>query len=115
MSAAGPRWCWGSGRRPSSSPPSATTRRAWPPATRCAPIPCPCATRAPGRSGCDHRRPERGVSVADVYGRADGARLAALVAALADGTLALDLVVRTTRHTSPMRGGRARESIDDEV
>jgi NADPH:quinone reductase len=35
--------------------------------------------------------PERGVAVADVYVRADGARLAALVAALADGRLAVHL------------------------
>ena len=33
--------------------------------------------------------PERGVTVADVYVRADGARLAALVAALGDGLLSL--------------------------
>ena len=33
--------------------------------------------------------PERGVTVANVYVRADGARLAALVAALADGLLSL--------------------------
>jgi NADPH:quinone reductase-like Zn-dependent oxidoreductase len=37
----------------------------------------------------DPPRPERGVTVADVYVRADGARLAALVAALVDGTLSL--------------------------
>jgi NADPH:quinone reductase-like Zn-dependent oxidoreductase len=35
----------------------------------------------------DPPRPERGVTVADVYVRADGVRLAALVAALADGML----------------------------
>jgi NADPH:quinone reductase-like Zn-dependent oxidoreductase len=39
----------------------------------------------------DPPRPERGVTVADVYVRADGARLAALVAALADGVLSLHL------------------------
>jgi NADPH:quinone reductase-like Zn-dependent oxidoreductase len=39
----------------------------------------------------DPPRPERGVTVADVYVRADGARFAALVAALADGTLSLHL------------------------
>ena len=39
----------------------------------------------------DAPRPERGVTVADVYVRADGARLAALVAALADGMLSLHL------------------------
>jgi hypothetical protein len=39
----------------------------------------------------DPPRPERGVTVADVYVRADGARLAALVAALADGLLSLHL------------------------
>src|SRR3954463_3650061 len=39
----------------------------------------------------DPPRPERGVTVADVYVRADGAQLAALVAALADGTLSLHL------------------------
>jgi hypothetical protein len=33
--------------------------------------------------------PERGVAVADVYVRADGARLAGLVAALAQGRLSL--------------------------
>jgi hypothetical protein len=33
--------------------------------------------------------PERGVTVADVYVRADGARLAALVTALADGLLSV--------------------------
>ena len=33
--------------------------------------------------------PERGVTVADVYVRADGARLAALVATLAQGLLSL--------------------------
>jgi NADPH:quinone reductase-like Zn-dependent oxidoreductase len=33
--------------------------------------------------------PERGVTVADVYVRADGARLSALVAALAEGLLSL--------------------------
>jgi NADPH:quinone reductase-like Zn-dependent oxidoreductase len=36
-------------------------------------------------------RPERGVTVADVYVRADGPRLGALVAALADGPLSLHL------------------------
>jgi NADPH:quinone reductase-like Zn-dependent oxidoreductase len=35
--------------------------------------------------------PERGITVANVYVRADGARLAALVAALADGLLSLQL------------------------
>ena len=39
----------------------------------------------------DPPRPERGVTIADVYVRADGARLAALVAALADGMLSLHL------------------------
>src|SRR6059058_1739151 len=39
----------------------------------------------------DPPRPERGVTVDDVYVRADGARLAALVAALADGMLSLRL------------------------
>src|SRR5438874_7715145 len=39
----------------------------------------------------DPPRPERGVTVADVYVRADGARLAALVASLADGMLSLHL------------------------
>jgi NADPH:quinone reductase-like Zn-dependent oxidoreductase len=39
----------------------------------------------------DPPRPERGVRVADVYVRADGARLAALVAALADGMLSLQV------------------------
>ena len=39
----------------------------------------------------DPPRPERGVTVADVYVRPDGARLAALVAALVDGTLSLHL------------------------
>jgi NADPH:quinone reductase-like Zn-dependent oxidoreductase len=39
----------------------------------------------------DPPRPERGVTVADVYVRADGARLGALVAALADGMLSLHL------------------------
>jgi NADPH:quinone reductase-like Zn-dependent oxidoreductase len=39
----------------------------------------------------DPPRPERGVTVADVYVRADGARLAALVAALARGILSLHL------------------------
>jgi NADPH:quinone reductase-like Zn-dependent oxidoreductase len=37
--------------------------------------------------------PERGVTVADVYVRADGTRLAALAAALADGRLALHMGV----------------------
>jgi NADPH:quinone reductase-like Zn-dependent oxidoreductase len=39
----------------------------------------------------DPPRPERGITVADVYVRADGARLAELAAALADGQLALDV------------------------
>jgi NADPH:quinone reductase-like Zn-dependent oxidoreductase len=39
----------------------------------------------------DPPQPERGVTVADVYVRADGSRLAALVAALADGLLTLHL------------------------
>jgi NADPH:quinone reductase-like Zn-dependent oxidoreductase len=39
----------------------------------------------------DPPRPERGLTVADVYVRADGPRLAALVAAFADGPLSLDL------------------------
>jgi NADPH:quinone reductase-like Zn-dependent oxidoreductase len=39
----------------------------------------------------DPPRTERGVTVADVYVRADGARLDALVAALADGMLSLHL------------------------
>jgi NADPH:quinone reductase-like Zn-dependent oxidoreductase len=39
----------------------------------------------------DPPRPERGVTVADVYVRADGVWLAALVAALADGMLTLHL------------------------
>jgi NADPH:quinone reductase-like Zn-dependent oxidoreductase len=39
----------------------------------------------------DPPRSERGVTVADVYVRADGERLATLVAALADGTLSLHL------------------------
>jgi NADPH:quinone reductase-like Zn-dependent oxidoreductase len=39
----------------------------------------------------DPPRTERGVTVADVYVRADGARLAVLVAALADGMLSLHL------------------------
>jgi NADPH:quinone reductase-like Zn-dependent oxidoreductase len=39
----------------------------------------------------DPPRPERGVSVADVYVRADGPRLGALAAALADGMLTLHL------------------------
>jgi NADPH:quinone reductase-like Zn-dependent oxidoreductase len=39
----------------------------------------------------DPPRTERGVTVADVYLRANGARLAALVAALADGMLSLHL------------------------
>jgi NADPH:quinone reductase-like Zn-dependent oxidoreductase len=39
----------------------------------------------------DPPRPERGVTVADVYVRADGPRLGALVAALADGPLSLHL------------------------
>jgi NADPH:quinone reductase-like Zn-dependent oxidoreductase len=39
----------------------------------------------------DPPRADRGVTVADVYVRADGARLAALVAALADGMLSLHL------------------------
>jgi NADPH:quinone reductase-like Zn-dependent oxidoreductase len=39
----------------------------------------------------DPPRTERGVTVTDVYVRADGARLAALVAALADGMLSLHL------------------------
>src|SRR5207244_10577277 len=37
----------------------------------------------------DPPSPERGVTVANIYVRADGARLAALVAALADGLLSL--------------------------
>src|SRR5436309_1337174 len=37
----------------------------------------------------DPPQPERGITVADVYVRADGARLAALVAALAEGQLSL--------------------------
>ena len=37
----------------------------------------------------DPPSPERGVTVANIYVRADGARLAALVAALADGPLSL--------------------------
>jgi NADPH:quinone reductase-like Zn-dependent oxidoreductase len=37
----------------------------------------------------DPPHPERGITVADVYVRADGARLAALVAALAEGLLSL--------------------------
>ncbi|HET7379778.1 MAG TPA: zinc-binding dehydrogenase [Gaiellales bacterium] len=37
----------------------------------------------------DAPSPERGITVSDVYVRADGARLTALVAALADGTLSL--------------------------
>ena len=43
----------------------------------------------------DPPRSERGVTVADVYVRADGTRLAALVAALAEGLLSLP--VATTR------------------
>jgi NADPH:quinone reductase-like Zn-dependent oxidoreductase len=39
----------------------------------------------------DPPRPERGVTVADVYVHADGSRLGALVAALADGPLSLHL------------------------
>jgi NADPH:quinone reductase-like Zn-dependent oxidoreductase len=39
----------------------------------------------------DPPRPERGITVADVYVRADGARLAELVAALADGQLSLQV------------------------
>jgi NADPH:quinone reductase-like Zn-dependent oxidoreductase len=39
----------------------------------------------------DPPSPERGVAVADVYVRSDGARLAELVAALADGILSLDV------------------------
>jgi NADPH:quinone reductase-like Zn-dependent oxidoreductase len=39
----------------------------------------------------DPPRSERGVTVADVYVRGDGARLAALVAALAEGLLSLHL------------------------
>jgi NADPH:quinone reductase-like Zn-dependent oxidoreductase len=39
----------------------------------------------------DPPRTERGVTVADVYVRADGTQLAALVAALADGVLSLHL------------------------
>jgi hypothetical protein len=39
----------------------------------------------------DQPRPEPGVTVADVYVRTDGARLAAPVAALADGMLSLHL------------------------
>src|ERR687888_601661 len=39
----------------------------------------------------DPPQPERGVTVADVYVRADGARLGALAAALADGMLSLHL------------------------
>jgi hypothetical protein len=39
----------------------------------------------------DQPRAERGVIVSDVYVRADGARLAALVTALADGMLRLHL------------------------
>ena len=39
----------------------------------------------------DPPRTERGVTVTDIYVRADGARLAALVAALADGMLSLHL------------------------
>jgi NADPH:quinone reductase-like Zn-dependent oxidoreductase len=39
----------------------------------------------------DPPRPERGVTVADVYVRPDGARLGGLVAALADGALSLHL------------------------
>jgi hypothetical protein len=39
----------------------------------------------------DPPRPERGVTVADVYVHADSARLAALVAALADGALSFHL------------------------
>jgi NADPH:quinone reductase-like Zn-dependent oxidoreductase len=39
----------------------------------------------------DPPRPERGVTVADVYVRPDGARLGALVAALAKGALSLHL------------------------
>ena len=37
----------------------------------------------------DPPSPERGVTVANIYVRADGARLAVLVAALADGLLSL--------------------------
>ena len=39
----------------------------------------------------DPPSPERGVTVANIYVRADGARLAVLVAALADGLLSLDV------------------------
>ena len=38
--------------------------------------------------------PERGVEVTDVYVQADGARLARLVAALADGRLSLHVAAR---------------------
>jgi NADPH:quinone reductase-like Zn-dependent oxidoreductase len=37
----------------------------------------------------DPPQPERGITVADVYVRADGARLAELAAALADGQLSI--------------------------
>ncbi|HEY8815277.1 MAG TPA: zinc-binding dehydrogenase, partial [Candidatus Dormibacteraeota bacterium] len=37
----------------------------------------------------DPPSPERGITIANIYVRADGARLAALVAALADGLLSL--------------------------
>jgi NADPH:quinone reductase-like Zn-dependent oxidoreductase len=55
------------------------------------------AIEAVAEGGClatitgDPPSPQRGVTVADVYVRPDGARLAALVAALADGTLSLHL------------------------
>jgi len=39
----------------------------------------------------DPPKPERGISIADVYVRADGSRLAALVRALADGLLSLEV------------------------
>jgi NADPH:quinone reductase-like Zn-dependent oxidoreductase len=40
----------------------------------------------------DPPRPERGIAVADVYVRADGGRLGALVAALEEGLLSLHVV-----------------------
>jgi NADPH:quinone reductase-like Zn-dependent oxidoreductase len=51
----------------------------------------------------DPPKPERGISIADVYVQADGSRLAALVRALADGLLSLDVASAfplTAAHTA---------------
>jgi NADPH:quinone reductase-like Zn-dependent oxidoreductase len=55
----------------------------------------------------DPPRPERGVAVTDVYVRADGARLAALVTALAEGPLSLHVAA-----TLPLAdAGRALQGV----